>query len=127
VGGRWIEKIEYVMTDPRGPVVRVTPTKMGWNPDSGNPPYKNNAAKMVQEFRDSVINEYNTATFVVQLECHMQGSSVIQWGNALQGAGIPVWSDRRIKTSYSLEAWNTGPIDVGYYITHDFCNPVSRE
>jgi len=69
---------------------------------------------------------FNTPEIVMQLQCHMNGSTAIQAGNLAWDFGFKLYGDGLKKGSYNLETWNIGP-DVAYYQSHNFWNPGGYE
>ena len=123
---RYIKSIEIVNTNDRGTIVKVTPTRLGWQPSAtGNFDSDNGMG------HDAEIAEYisllagrnkslTSHSMEMQLSCHINGATFLQIRNIWWAAnGIPQ------KTSFNLETWHPDG-DIAYFMGAD-CNPGPDE
>ncbi len=118
--GPLISTIQVDTTDPRGTVVRITPTVAGWVSMNTGAGLGGDSNALVGEYLYNVspYGPFGTDAMVTQIVCHQIGAAKIWFGNTFQGHN---------KTSINIETWQADSDVITMALPPNSCNQTGAE
>jgi RHS repeat-associated protein len=118
-----IQSIDIDLSDPRGTIVHITPTRLGWQsgPDESGVGKRSvpQSLSMWDEYQTMVPPSLQGHSMRMQLYCHQYGVPVIWWRNTFEG---------RHKTTFNIETWQPdGDLLSFIFPLSTSCNPGGAE